>query len=130
MIAIKYTLFAIISIFLNLFFQYISFKLYTGFGSFYIALLTGTLIGLISKYTLDKKYIFYHMTIDNKGGIKQFILYAFTGSLITAVFWITEIAFDRMFENEQSKYIGAFIGLTIGYITKYLLDKKYVFKQY
>lgn len=129
MIAIKYTLFAIISTILNLLFQYLSFFVYVGFGSLYIAMLLGTLAGLISKYILDKKYIFYHTPKDKTDDAKKFMLYTLMGIFTTAIFWGTEVAFDALFESESAKYIGAVIGLGIGYIIKYFLDKKYVFKE-
>jgi len=109
--------------------QFISFQLYHGFASLYIALLFGTLGGLICKYLLDKKYIFSHTTKNNKENFKDFLLYSLTGALITSVFWISEILFDRIFEHDLAKYIGAVIGLTIGYTTKYHLDKHYIFNR-
>ncbi|MCU7834269.1 MAG: GtrA family protein [gamma proteobacterium symbiont of Taylorina sp.] len=129
MLAIKYTLFSIIAIFVNLLFQYISFQIYHGFASLYIAILIGTISGLICKYTLDKKYIFFHISKNKKDNINDFLLYASTGALITSLFWVSEIIFDKIFEHEQAKYLGAVIGLSIGYTTKYFLDKKYIFKQ-
>ena len=45
----------------------------------------------------------------------------------TIIFWGTEIAFDTLFQDPNAKYLGAVIGLSIGYIIKYFLDKKYVF---
>jgi hypothetical protein len=35
--------------------------------------------------------------------------------------------FDYLINHESAKYVGAVIGLTIGYVSKYFLDKKYVF---
>jgi len=58
MIAIKYTIFAVISTLFNLLFQYFSFLVYMGFGSLYVAMLFGTLAGLVAKYILDKKIHF------------------------------------------------------------------------
>ena len=49
------------------------------------------------------------------------------GIFTTIIFWGTEIAFDVIFKSAGAKYIGAIIGLGIGYIIKYFLDKKYVF---
>jgi len=129
MIAVKYTFFSVIAIFVNLSSQYISFQVYNGAASLYVAILAGTLVGLVCKYTLDKKYIFYHETKSNKDNMSKFILYSLTGALITSVFWISEIIFDRLFEQDYAKYLGALIGLIIGYTTKYFLDKKYIFKQ-
>ena len=50
------------------------------------------------------------------------------GVFTTLIFWGFEILFDKLFEHELSKYAGAVIGLSIGYIVKYNLDKKFVFK--
>jgi len=87
----------------------------------------GTLAGLVAKYILDKKYIFYHTPKDKKDDAKKFVLYSFMGIFTTIIFWGTEITFDALLENPNAKYIGAVIGLSIGYIIKYFLDKKYVF---
>ncbi len=124
---IKYSFFSVIAILLNLLTQYISFALYTGVASIYVAILIGTLTGLISKYILDKKYIFYHMSKNKIDDVKKFTLYTITGIITTAIFWLTELSFDVIFINNNAKYIGAIIGLSIGYFIKYFLDKKYVF---
>jgi len=127
MIAIKYALFAVISALLNLLIQYLSLFVYVDVGSLYLAMFTGTLAGLVCKYILDKKYIFYHAPKSKANNIKRFILYTLTGGFITAIFWGVEIGFDMYFKEEIAKYAGAIIGLSIGYISKYFLDKKYVF---
>lgn len=87
----------------------------------------GTLAGLGSKYILDKKFIFYHTPKDKKDDAKKFALYSLMGVFTTIIFWGTEITFDLLFQDPNSKYLGAIIGLSIGYIIKYYLDKKYVF---
>ena len=127
MLAIKYTVFAAISTLFNLLFQYFSFFVYTGFGALYVALFIGTLAGLVVKYILDKKFIFYHVIENKKDDAKKFALYSLMGIFTTIIFWGTEIAFDALFENPNAKYMGAVIGLSIGYVIKYFLDKKYVF---
>lgn len=127
MLVIKYTLFAVISTFFNMLFQYLSFLFYIGFGALYLAMFWGTLAGLIAKYILDKKFIFYHTPKDKKDDAKKFALYTFMGVFTTIIFWGTEIAFDALSENQNAKYAGAVIGLSIGYVIKYFLDKQYVF---
>ena len=127
MLAIKYTIFAVISTLFNLLFQYLSFLVYEGFASLYVAMFFGTLAGLIAKYVLDKKYIFYHTPTDKKDDAKKFVLYSFMGVFTTIIFWGTEIAFDTLSQDPNAKYLGAVIGLSIGYVIKYFLDKKYVF---
>ena len=128
MIAAKYVLFAVIATLLNLSAQYLSFWLYADFGSLYVAMFFGTLAGLVSKYILDKKYIFYHTPKNRKDDSKKFILYSLVGAFTTIPFIVSEVAFDFLIDHEAAKYIGAVVGLAIGYVTKYFLDKKYVFK--
>ena len=127
MIAIKYTIFAAIATLFNLLFQYFSFLVYMGFGSLYVAMLFGTLAGLVAKYILDKKFIFYHTPTDKKNNAKKFALYSLMGVVTTIIFWGMEIAFDTLFQDPNAKYLGAVIGLSIGYVIKYFLDKRYVF---
>jgi putative flippase GtrA len=127
MLALKYTIFAAISILINLLFQYLSFLFYRAFASLYVAMFIGTLAGLIAKYVLDKKWIFYHTPKDRKDDAKKFILYSFMGVFTTIIFWGTEIAFDYLIRTPNAKYLGAMIGLSVGYVIKYYLDKKYVF---
>ena len=55
------------------------------------------------------------------------MLYSLMGVFTTIIFWGMEIAFDILYADLNAKYIGAIVGLTIGYIIKYFLDKKYVF---
>ena len=126
--AIRYIYFAVISTLVNLLFQYISFYFYNGILSLYVAMFFGTLSGLILKYILDKKYIFYHKPKNKKDDGKKFLLYSLMGVFTTLIFWGFEIGFDFLFESEIAKYIGAIIGLSIGYVVKYFLDKKFVFK--
>lgn len=128
MIALWYALFALISTVVNIAFQYISFLLYEGYLSLYVAMFAGTAAGLILKYILDKKYIFFHTPKSKKDDGKKFFLYSLMGVFTTFIFWGFEIGFDYMFESQNAKYIGAVIGLGIGYVVKYFLDKKFVFK--
>ena len=124
MIAFKYIIFAILATILNLLTQYISLKI---IDFLYLAIVLRTLSGLVCKYILDKKYIFYDISNTKKDNAKKFILYSFMGVVTTFVFWGFELGFNYVFDFEFAKYLGAIIGLAIGYITKYFLDKKYVF---
>ena len=128
LLVLKYSLFALIATIINLFTQFISLAIYSQDFSLYIAMFFGTLTGLIAKYILDKKYIFYYVVKDKKENSQKFILYSIMGVFTTLIFWGFEIGFDYIFDSEIAKYIGAIIGLSIGYITKYFLDKKFVFK--
>jgi len=127
MLAIRYAIFAGISTLFNLLFQYFSFLAYNGFSSLYVAMFIGTLAGLVVKYILDKKFIFYHEVKDKKDDAKKFALYSLMGVFTTIIFWGTEIAFDYLSQDPNAKYLGAVIGLSIGYVIKYFLDKRFVF---
>jgi len=128
MIAVRYIFFAVVSTLINLGLQWLSFKLYNDFLALYVAMFVGTLGGLIVKYILDKKYIFYHTPKNKKDDGKKFALYSLMGVFTTVIFWGFEVGFDHFFGGEEAKYIGAIIGLGIGYIVKYKLDKRFVFK--
>jgi putative flippase GtrA len=126
----RYIVFAVISTLLNLIFQYFTLIIFNGPLSLYVAIFNGTLVGLISKYFLDKKFVFDFNPIDKKNDAKTFFFYTLTGIMTTLLFWAVEITFDIIFEGEIAKYIGAIIGLSIGYTIKFQLDKKFVFKQH
>ena len=127
-LVVKYSFFAFIATGVNLFTQWLSLALYSQEFSPYIAMFFGTLTGLVAKYILDKKYIFYYVVKDKKEDSQKFILYSIMGIFTTVIFWGFELSFDVIFESEVAKYIGAVVGLSIGYVVKYFLDKKFVFR--
>ncbi len=133
-LATKYALFAGISIAGNLLVQRLCFFVYeTGVitlfieYTIYIALFFGTGVGLVIKYILDKFFIFYYQVESKKEDFIKFMLYTLMGVFTTVIFWGTELAFNYFFTFDSAKYIGGFIGLVIGYTTKYFLDKNFVF---
>lgn len=125
----KYSIFAIFSTLVNIFIQYISFNFYRGFLSLYVAMFFGTIFGLFVKYYLDKKYIFIHKNKSKKDGVYTFLLYSFMGVFTTILSWSIEVFFHTFWHEEYAKYIGALVGQILGYITKYNLDKRFVFKE-
>ena len=127
-VLILYIYFSLIAISINIFSQYIVFTILEGDDAIYIAILVGTLLGLITKYILDKIYIFKYKVENLYDYSKNFSMYMFTGIFTTMIFWIFEYSFYILFDNSIAKYIGAIIGLTMGYTVKYVLDKRFVFK--
>lgn len=123
---LRYVIFAIISIAVNLLVQ--CFVLIF-VDVLYIAMFFGTFGGLITKYFLDKKFIFYYRSKNKIDDGKNFFMYSFFGIFTTLVFWGFEISFDTVFKSDFAKYTGALLGLIIGYISKYFLDKNFVFKE-
>ena len=127
MTAFKYGAFALIATIVNLASQTIVFGLYSGQASLFLGILIGTVSGLICKYLLDKKYVFYHQSESHSDELRNFSVYSLFGIVTTAIFWAAEILFDWLFEHHLARYVGAVIGLTVGYICKYYLDKHFVF---
>ncbi|MBN1620821.1 GtrA family protein [candidate division WOR-3 bacterium] len=123
-LAIKYTLFAAAATALNIMVQRVVFIFNP---SIWVAMAAGTTAGLMLKYILDKKYIFYYRTKSFSHDIRKFILYSFLGGLTTLLFWSVELFFEYCVSITASKYIGALVGLSAGYTIKYFLDKKFVF---
>ena len=77
---------------------------------------------------MDKVYIFKYDSANIYDYSKNFIAYIITGIFTTLIFWSFEFSFYILFDDEIAKYIGAIIGLSIGYTVKYILDKNFVFK--
>ncbi|GEA50669.1 hypothetical protein VIN01S_14730 [Vibrio inusitatus NBRC 102082] len=122
-----YVAFAIVATIVNLFTQEITSTLFQYEYEIIVSMFTGTLAGLAVKYLLDKKFIFKFETKSQKQDVTTFFFYSLMGVITTILFWITEYTFDLWFDTKTMRYVGAVIGLSIGYITKYYLDKKYVF---
>ena len=125
-IGFKYILFAILATTVNIFFQFLSILLIDHKYELYIAMLNGTILGMIVKYYLDKNFIFYYVKkeFNNKN---IFLLYIFTSIFTTIIFWAIELWFSYYVNINYSEYLGALVGLTLGYSLKYLLDKQLVF---
>jgi len=123
-----YLLFALIATGVNLAVQYPFFELFSGWWVIYVALLFGTLAGLVTKYWLDKRWIFVYTPKSKQDDLSRFGLYSLMGVFTTIIFWGTEMAFYHLVAFEGSQYIGGALGLAIGYVIKYELDKRFVFK--
>lgn len=127
-LAMLYTAFAIVATLCNILAQDICNYLYSGDFSILISLLMGTGLGLVVKYILDKKYIFQYKTKTAGHNRQIFFLYTIMGILTTMIFWGFEFGFHYIFETKEMRYLGGILGLMIGYICKYYLDKRYVFR--
>ena len=93
------------------------------------ALVAGTGAGLVLKYILDKHFIFR----DREGGagqhVKKFGLYAVMGLATTGLFWGAELVGHLLSSDPRAMYGGGALGLVVGYIVKYRLDRRFVFSQ-
>jgi len=126
-LVLRYAFFAVLATFANLATQ----RLVLWFGDsssiFALAVGAGTLVGLVLKYVLDKRWIFEDMSVGAKAHGKKFSLYSAMGIVTTAIFWSTETAFWLVWQTDMMRELGAVIGLSIGYVAKYNLDRRFVF---
>lgn len=87
----------------------------------------GTIVGLIIKYVLDKRWIFHDVATGVKNHSRRFSLYTAMGMVTTAIFWGTETAFWLIWQTDMMRELGAILGLSVGYVVKYNLDRRFVF---
>lgn len=123
----RYAAFAILATLANLATQRLILPADPTAGNFALVLGAGTVVGLVVKYVLDKRWIFFDHTSGLRVHGGKFTLYTVTGLFTTAVFWGIETAFWIIWETNAMRETGAVIGLTIGYALKYQLDQRYVF---
>lgn len=126
-LAVRYGFFAVLSTVANLAAQRASLWLHDGMFSLFLALCVGTGVGLVVKYVLDKYWIFGDFSAGAANHAKKFSLYTLMGVFTTAIFWGSETAAWMIWHTDLAREAGAVFGLTIGYVVKYQLDKRFVF---
>lgn len=124
---IRYGAFAVIATVANLGTQRLAFVLAPEAVRLMAALICGTGVGLVVKYLLDKNWIFYDSTGPVAEESRTFSLYTLTGVGTTLIFWGMESGFWQVWQTQTMREVGAIIGLAIGYVVKYQLDKRFVF---
>ena len=127
-LAVKYALFAVIATIGNLGSQRIVLATAPEGMAFALALVVGTGVGLVVKFILDKRWIFNDPRQTPKAELQKFSLYTATGIGTTLIFWASETLFWMIWQTTSMRELGAVIGLTIGYITKFHLDRRFVFR--
>ncbi|MBU1042258.1 MAG: GtrA family protein [Proteobacteria bacterium] len=128
--ALAYALFAALATLVNIGTQDVAIRCYSGAYGVTLSVMAGTVAGLVVKYLLDKRYIFRFKTRDAVHNGQVFALYTLMGLATTAVFWAFEFGFDYLFHDKWLRYLGGGIGLAVGYVTKYQLDKRFVFRSW
>ena len=126
-LALRYAFFAVLATATNLLAQEMSLLVYSETGALVLAVLAGTAVGLLVKYQLDKKYIFQFVPANRVQDTVAFARYTVMGVATTFVFWGFEFGFDWLFQTKTMRYVGAVLGLGIGYFLKYKMDKRFVF---
>jgi hypothetical protein len=126
-LVVKYAIFAAIATGINIAVQRGVAFFVQGPFTIYVSLFFGTISGLGVKYLLDKRFIFYYRTRSLGDEAVKVFLYMVMSGFTTAVFWAVEISFDTLFDFDAARYVGAVVGLTLGYSLKYELDRRFVF---
>lgn len=128
-IAVTYVVLAAIAIVANIGAQDLFLRLYSGPHDIVLSVAMGTGVGLIVKYVLDKRFIFGFEADDAAHDARVFALYTVMGLATTAIFWAFEFGFAQIFGTHAMRYAGGVLGLSLGYYTKYQLDKRFVFRR-
>ena len=122
----RYSLFALVAGGANLLSQEVVFRFST-VDRLTISILSGTIVGFVLKYILDKQWIFLDAYDGAHRELRKIFLYGFFSVLMTLLFWSFEIAFWKVGGTEFAKYLGGALGLAIGNFAKYLLDRTFTF---
>lgn len=124
-----YIIFAIIATIANLLTQRLILSNNNSFLTYSIAICSGTLIGLLIKFFLDKRWIFFDKSFGIVSQARTFGIYSSMGIFTTIIFWVTETIFWLIWKDEIMREVGALLGLSIGYLIKYKLDLHFVFNK-
>src|SRR5262245_7074228 len=127
-LAIVYVIIASIATAANLGAQELAVRGWHGTYQIELSVFIGTGVGLVVKYVLDKIFIFRFRAAGTLHDLHTFILYTAMGVITTLLFWGFELGFNSAFQDKNMRYVGALIGLAIGYWAKYQLDKRFVFR--
>ncbi|MFM7349328.1 MAG: GtrA family protein [Erythrobacter sp.] len=127
-LVLRYVTFAVMATLANLAVQrlVLAAEVIPAMFAYTAALLAGTAAGLVTKFVLDKRWIFHDASTGAAQG-KLFSLYALTGIATTAIFWGSETLFWLAWQTEAARELGAVLGLSAGYVIKYRLDRRFVF---
>ena len=123
----SYVLFAILSTIANLLTQELVVRLARA-APVLLSIVCGTVVGFALKYALDKLFVFQDAFAGALAEARKITLYGLFSVVTTLVFWAVEMSFWALWRTDLAKYIGAVIGLSIGYAAKFLLDRRFVFR--
>ena len=126
-IAASYAVIAVIATGLNIAVQALWVALDGGAHAIPLSVLAGTAVGLPLKYVLEKRHVFGFQAQGLRHDGQLLLLYTFFGGFTTVLFWGTEWLFHVAFRSDAMRYVGAAIGLTLGYVLRYQLDRRFVF---
>lgn len=124
---LRYGVFALLATIANLGTQRAVLALDASARGFVLAVLAGTAVGLVLKYILDKRWIFFDTATGAWAHGRRFSLYTAMGLVTTVIFWGMETAAFAIWGTDLAREAGAVLGLAIGYVVKFHLDRRFVF---
>ncbi|SFJ22092.1 GtrA family protein [Celeribacter neptunius] len=127
-LVLRYGGFAVLATLANLGTQRLVLAIWPEATGLLAALFFGTGVGLVVKYILDKRWIFFDMERGARAHGKKFSLYTAMGLVTTAIFWGMETASWLIWRTDLAREAGAILGLAIGYVVKFHLDRRFVFQ--
>lgn len=125
---LRYGFFAVLATLANLGMQRIVLAHWAEPTGLLAAMVFGTGIGLVVKYLLDKRWIFFDMESGARAHGRKFSLYTAMGLVTTAIFWGMETGAWLIWHHDLAREAGAVLGLAIGYVVKFQLDRRFVFQ--
>ncbi|MCI2398939.1 GtrA family protein [Aliiroseovarius sp. N1Y82] len=125
---LRYGAFAVVATLANLAAQRVVLALLDHAWALAAAIFVGTGVGLVIKYLLDKRWIFFDQSTGAATHGRKFGLYTLMGVVTTMIFWGAETLGWWLWQTDFAREVGAVLGLAVGYVVKYNLDKRFVFK--
>ncbi|HEY8576178.1 MAG TPA: GtrA family protein [Devosia sp.] len=122
-----YILFAVISTLVNFATQE-AVLLALPWAPLMLSILAGTGTGFVSKYVLDKFWVFQDGFVSKADEARKVGLYGLFSVATTAIFWGFELTAWMIWQTDTAKYAGGALGLAVGYAAKYALDRRFVFR--
>jgi putative flippase GtrA len=127
-ILVRYLGFAVLSTAANLLTQEAVFRL-SPIAPLAVSILAGTGVGFAMKYVLDKVWVFSDAFESRSDELRKITLYGLFSIFTTLIFWAFELASYAIWRTDFAKYSGAVVGLGIGYVLKFMLDRAFVFQE-
>ncbi len=125
---VRYVLFALVATAANLLTQELVVRT-SPVAPLALSILAGTAAGFVLKYWLDKRFVFNDAYEGRSSEARKVALYGAFSVLTTLVFWGFEVAFWAIWRTDLAKYSGAVLGLAVGYVAKFALDRAFVFRE-
>lgn len=126
-IALSYCAIALVSSALNIAVQAAWVALDRGAHAIPLSMLAGTAACVPLKYVLEKRHVFGFRAQNLRHDGELLVLYAFFGVFTTLLFWGVEWLFQLAFHTAGMRYVGAAVGLALGFVLRYQLDRRFVF---